>query len=122
MSYEAITSNPTATTSYLSSDGNAIDGAAGAKSSEEILDSLKKQELVVTDTFSSNIVFPVGQAGTIGNWVVENPSTNNVIQQAEVYHLPAFCCLPERRVTMKDIRTKPKKGAPKVLDKATWLP
>jgi hypothetical protein len=80
------TGNPTTTTSYLSGDGNAIDGIAGTKSSEEILDSLRKQELVVTDTLSSNIIFSTGQAGTVGSWVVENPSTNNVIQQAEIYY------------------------------------
>jgi len=80
------TTNPSATASHLNGDGNAIDGAADTKSGEELLDSLKKRELVVTDTLSSNIIFPSGQAGTIGSWVVENPSTNSIIQQAEVYY------------------------------------
>ena len=80
------TANPSATASHLNSDGNALDGPADTKTGEELLDSLRKQELVVTDTLSSNIIFPSGQAGTIGSWVVENPSTNSIIQQAEVYY------------------------------------
>lgn len=72
-------------TSSLDQSGDAIDGAASLKSREEILDDLEKQQLVVTDKLSSNITFPSGNSGTFGDWIVENPSSNNIIQQAEVY-------------------------------------
>lgn len=71
--------------SSLDQNGNAIDGSASPKSKEEILDELEKQQLIVTDKLSSNITFPTGDQGTIGDWIVENPSSNNIIQQAEVY-------------------------------------
>jgi hypothetical protein len=77
--------NPNSPTSSLDQSGSAIDGAASPKSKEEILDDLEKQQLVVTDKLSSNITFPYGNSGTIGDWIVENPSSNNIIQQAEVY-------------------------------------
>ena len=77
--------NPNPPTPSLNQSGNAIDGAASPKSREEILDDLEKQQLVVTDKLSSNITFPSGNSGTIGDWIVENPSSNNIIQQAEVY-------------------------------------
>lgn len=78
-------SRPSSTVSYLNENGDALEGAAATKSREEIMDALKKQQLVVTDKLSSNITFPSGKAGTIGDWVVENPSVNNIIQQAQVY-------------------------------------
>ncbi len=71
--------------SNLDQSGSAIDGVASPKSREEILDDLEKQQLVVTDKLSSNITFPSGNSGTIGDWIVENPSSNNIIQQAKVY-------------------------------------
>ena len=79
------TSNPSPSVSILDQSGSAIDGTASPKSREEILDDLEKQQLVVTDKLSSNITFPSGDSGTIGDWIVENPSSNNIIQQAEVY-------------------------------------
>jgi hypothetical protein len=79
------TVNPSPTTSYLNDNGSAIDGTATAKPKDEILDDLKKRQLVVTDKLGSNITFPSGKAGTTGEWIVENPASNNVIQQAEVY-------------------------------------
>lgn len=77
--------NPKSPTSSLDQSGDAIDGAASPKSKEEMLDDLEKQQLVVTDKLSSNITFPSGNSGVIGDWIVENPSSNNIIQQAEVY-------------------------------------
>lgn len=77
--------NSNTPTSSLDQSGEAIDGAASPKSREEILDDLEKQQLVVTDKLSPNITFPSGNSGTIGDWIVENPSSNNVLQQAEVY-------------------------------------
>jgi hypothetical protein len=50
-----------------------------------LLEDLKKQQLIVTDKLSSNILFPSGKPGSIGDWIVENPHENQVIQQAEVY-------------------------------------
>ena len=76
---------PSSPTSSLDQSGRAIDGTASPKSREEILDDIEKQQLVVTDKLSSNITFPSGNSGTIGDWIVENPSSNNIIQQAEVY-------------------------------------
>ncbi len=73
------------TQAYLEDEGSSIDGEAENKSSEEILEELEKQQLVVTDKLSSNIVFPSGGVGTIGEWIVENKKENSIIQQAEVY-------------------------------------
>ena len=84
-SFQSLNAQPTTTPSYLEDEGSALSGAVGTNSNEEILDELRKQQLVVTDKLSSNITFPDGEAGTIGVWIVENPSTNNIIQQAEVY-------------------------------------
>ena len=39
----------------------------------------------MTDKLSSNISFNSESAGTIGEWVVENPVDNTVIIQGEVY-------------------------------------
>ena len=77
--------NPCPSASGLDQSGDAINGAASPKSKEEILNDLEKQQLVVTDKLSSNITFPAGNSGTSGDWIVENPSSNNIIQQAEVY-------------------------------------
>ena len=77
--------SPESTPVYLDDEGSSITGEAESASREEILKSLEKQQLVVTDKLSSNISFDSGTAGTVGDWVVENPEENNVIQQAEVY-------------------------------------
>ena len=76
---------PGATPVYLEDEGSAIEGEAQAKTSDDILDELEKQQLIVTDKLSSNITFPIGETGTVGEWIVENPKENNIIQQAEVY-------------------------------------
>lgn len=76
---------PKPTPHYLDDDGNSIDGKAQGKDREEILKELTKQQLIVTDKLSSNITFPLGEIGTIGEWIVENQKENTVIQQVEVY-------------------------------------
>ncbi len=54
------------------------------KSREEILAELERRQLLVTDTLSSHASFPSGEAGTLGEWMVENIPDNEVIQQAEI--------------------------------------
>ena len=76
---------PKETPVYLEDGGNAIEGEAQSKTNNDILAELEKQQLVVTDKLSSNITFPSGSSGTIGDWIVENTATNNIILQAEVY-------------------------------------
>lgn len=76
---------PQATPVYLEDEGSSLEGEVKAKEREEILKELEKQQLVVTDKLSSNITFPSGEIGIIGEWIVENPEENNIIQQAEVY-------------------------------------
>lgn len=82
---KGISPQPTPTPVYLEDDGSSLDGKAETKSRDEILEELQRQQLVVTDKLSSNITFPSGEIGTVGEWVVENPAENNIIQQAEVY-------------------------------------
>ena len=77
--------SPESTPKYLEDVGGSITGEAESASREEILEALEKQQLVVTDKLSSNITFKLGETGTVGEWIVENPEENNVIQQAEVY-------------------------------------
>lgn len=74
-----------ATSVYLDDDSSSIDGQAQARSREDILKELEKQQLIVTDKLSSHISFPVGKVDTIGEWIVENLEENSIIQQAEVY-------------------------------------
>jgi flagellar basal body-associated protein FliL len=69
----------------LDDNGNAVDGAVQSKTSEQVLDELKKAQINVTDKLSSHILFPSGKAGTEGSWMVENVETNNVIMQCEVF-------------------------------------
>ena len=76
---------PVATSIYLEDEGSSTVGEVKMKEREEILKELEKQQLIVTDKLSSNITFPSGDIGTIGEWIVENPKENNIIQQAEVY-------------------------------------
>ncbi len=82
---DLLSKYPTAAPVYLEDEGSSIEGEAKMKEREEILKELEKQQLVVTDKLSSNITFPLGDIGTIGEWIVENPKENNIIQQAEVY-------------------------------------
>lgn len=76
---------PTVMPVYLEDEGSSADGEAKMKERDAILEELEKQQLVVTDKLSSNISFLSGEIGTVGEWIVENPQENNVIQQAEVY-------------------------------------
>ena len=82
---DMATKKPKETPVYLEDEGSAIEGEAHSKTSDDILEELENQQLVVTDKLSSNITFPAGEIGTIGDWIVENPEENNIIQQAEVY-------------------------------------
>ena len=81
----SLLKTPKETPIYLEEDGTSLDGEAKAASRDEILKELEKQQLVVTDKLSSNITFASGELGTVGEWIVENPEENTVIQQAEVY-------------------------------------
>lgn len=65
--------------------GQAEDGRAVGRTQEELLAELKKQQMMVTDTLSSNATFVSGKPGAEGNWIVENVPGNKVIQQAEIY-------------------------------------
>lgn len=76
---------PEPTPNYLNDDGNSLDGEIQATDRDEILKELAKQQLNVTDKLSSNITFPSGIVDTIGEWIIENPKENTIIQQAEVY-------------------------------------
>ena len=64
--------------------GEALEGAYAGKTREEILTELERSQLLVTDTLSSHASFPSGEAGTLGEWMVENIRGNEVIQQAEI--------------------------------------
>ncbi len=83
--YIDLPEEPQATAVYLEDDGGSLEGEAERKEREDIMDELEKQQLIVTDTLSSNISFPSGEVGAVGEWVVENGVENTVIQQAEVY-------------------------------------
>ena len=65
--------------------GSAIDGMSESKTPEQVLEELKKAQINVTDEISSHILFPSGKKGTSGNWTVENPVSNNVMMQCEVF-------------------------------------
>lgn len=84
-SNKQLTNKPQATPVFLDDEGGSLEGEVKAKEREEILKQLKKEQLVVTDKLSSNITFPSGEIGAVGEWIVENPEENNIIQQAEVY-------------------------------------
>lgn len=75
----------TDTSIYLEDDGDSLEGEAVAREREDILNELKKQQLIVTDKLSSNITFPTGGPGEIGEWIIENPAENEIIVQGEVY-------------------------------------
>ena len=70
----------------LTDSGQGNQGTAPEKSQEEILAELEKQQIIVTDSISPNIIFATGSAGTEGTWKVENLAENTVIQQVEVFY------------------------------------
>ena len=76
---------PTKEPIYLEDDGTSKDGLAEVRTRDEILNELKRQQLIVTDKLSSNITFPSSEVGAIGEWIIENPIENEIIVQAEVY-------------------------------------
>lgn len=67
--------------SSLDNNGSALPGNYKSKSRQEILSELQKEQVVVTDKVSAQISFPSGAKGTVGSWVVENSSSNKVIEQ-----------------------------------------
>ena len=68
----------------LVDSGSAIPGVYTPKSHDEILSELQKEQITVTDKVSAQISFSNGTKGTVGTWMVENPASNNVIEQCEV--------------------------------------
>lgn len=68
----------------LLGNGSAISGAYHGKSSAELLKELKKEQINVTDKFSSQIMFQSGKRGSTGSWVVENSDANKVTEQCSV--------------------------------------
>jgi len=76
---------PTDVPVYLEENGGSMEGEAAARTREDILSELKKQQLIVTDKLSSNITFPFGEIGEVGEWIIENPAENEIIVQGEVY-------------------------------------
>lgn len=80
-----ILREPETTPAYLEDEGGSLEGEAEQANRDALLAELEKQQLVVTDKLSSNITFESGEAGAVGEWVVENPADNTVIMQAEVY-------------------------------------
>jgi hypothetical protein len=79
-------SAPTATQNVLNDNREGIDGTYDSMTREEILADLQKRQQVVTDQVSSNVTFASGKVGTTGEWVLQNPKSNSVIQQAEIYY------------------------------------
>lgn len=76
---------PESTPLILNDNREGIEGTYQTMSREEILESLQSNQKLVTDSVSSNVTFPSGKAGVIGEWVLENTKVNSVIQQAEIY-------------------------------------
>jgi hypothetical protein len=77
------TQHSTVSSPKLVDSGSALPGGYD-KTRSEILDELKKKEVVVTDKVSSQLSFHNGNQGAIGDWVVENPKSNKVIEQIDV--------------------------------------
>jgi len=76
---------PESSVSQLNDDRQGQEGAAPSKNQEEVLAELQKQQKIVTDKISSNVTFQTGNVGAVGEWCLENPEENTVIQQAEIY-------------------------------------
>lgn len=76
----------TAPTDILNDNREGIDGTYESMSREEILADLQKRQQVVTDQICSNVTFSSGKVGSAGEWVLQNPESNLVIQQAEIYY------------------------------------
>jgi cell division protein YceG involved in septum cleavage len=74
----------TSSAAPLVNNGSAISGVYRGKSSAELLKELKKQQVRVTDKISSQIIFPSGNQGTKGAWIVENSPANSVTEQCSV--------------------------------------
>mgnify|MGYP000023546275 CR=1 FL=1 len=82
----APAASPTNSQSVLNDNREGIDGSYQSMTREEILADLQERQQVVTDQVSTNVTFSSGKAGSTGEWVMENPKSNSVIQQAEIYY------------------------------------
>lgn len=82
----APTAAPSNSQIVLNDNREGIDGAYESMTREEILADLQERQQVVTDQVSSNVTFSSGKAGTMGEWILQNPESNTVIQQAEIYY------------------------------------
>lgn len=77
-------SKSTSSAAPLVNNGSAMSGVYQGKSSSELLKELEKQQVRVTDKISSQIMFPSGNQGTKGAWIVENSPANSVTEQCSV--------------------------------------
>lgn len=69
----------------LDNNGQASSGSYNGMTKDQILDELKKQQIMITDNVSSSINFLSGKNGSDGSWVVKNIQSNKVIMQAEIF-------------------------------------
>lgn len=81
----APTTAPANSQGVLDDNREGIDGSHKSMTRDEILADLQERQQVVTDQVSSNVTFSSGKVGETGEWVLQNPETNTVIQQAEIY-------------------------------------
>ena len=84
-SSKSSSSQPAAKVLDISSMGNAVSGAYVPKTSSQTLLELEKQQVTVTDKVGSQISFTSGDIGSEGTWMVENPASNKVVEQCEIY-------------------------------------
>jgi hypothetical protein len=78
--------------------GQAIDGRFVGRTHEELLDELKKRQIMVTDTLSSHAAFAVGRAGTDGEWMVENIPANPCSSRPRFFW--TTCAWPDPRCSI----------------------
>ena len=80
----SLSSQSSPGSSSLDDNSSALPGGYTAKSQQEILSELQKEQVTVTDKVSAQASFPNGTGGATGTWVVENTSSNKVIEQCEI--------------------------------------
>ena len=78
-------SQPVAKVMDNTSTGSAVSGGYVPKTSSQTLSELEKKRVTVTDKVGSQISFTSGDIGSEGTWMVENPASNKVVEQCEVY-------------------------------------
>jgi hypothetical protein len=84
-SSKSSSSQPVAKVLDITSMGSAVSGVYVPKTSSQTLSELEKQQVTVTDKVGSQISFKSGDIGSEGTWMVENPASNKVVEQCEVY-------------------------------------